>query len=131
MPISKRPEKVLKKTKTEYSVRVLPLPDESIDIVNKALEISHNELVFSRYDGDLIDSDFCSGFIKRACDKAGIEFRPYMLRHNLATKFITNNVDVRTVQEFMGHANADMTVGYARSNMELKRSVMNDIYDKD
>lgn len=131
MPISKRPEKVLKKTKTEYSVRVLPLPDESIDIVNKALEISHNELVFSRYGGDLIDSDFCTGFIKRACDKAGIEFRPYMLRHNLATKFITNNVDVRTVQELMGHANAEMTVGYARSNMELKRSVMNDIYDKD
>ena len=33
--------------------------------------------------------------------------------------------------ELLGHANADMTVGYARSNLELKRSVMHAIYDKD
>ena len=57
------------------------------------------------------------------------EFKVLLRNKNL--KATPQRVAVHESMLSIGHASADMTVGYARSNLELKRSVMNNIYDKD
>lgn len=49
----------------------------------------------------------------------------YQLRHQFSTDLITNNVDIRTVMELMGHNNTNMTIDYARSSSELKSDALN------
>ena len=48
----------------------------------------------------------------------------YQLRHQFSTDLITNNVDIRTVMELMGHNNTDMTIDYARSSDDLKKEAL-------
>lgn len=116
---------VIKTAKNKNSIRTLPLPDDLIPYIKEVMEIQHRELLFARADGKVISSRYFPDFINHACKKAGIEFRSYMLRHKFSTDLITNNVDLRTIQELMGHKNSSMTVSYARSNDKLKRDAIN------
>lgn len=117
----------VKTTKNINSVRELPIPDELVPYLRECMEYQPSEYMFVTKTGKFITTREFSYFIHRACDKANIEFRPYMLRHAFSTKLITSNTDVRTVQELMGHKNMTMTVDYARSSDELKRNAVNTI----
>jgi integrase len=120
----------VKVTKNANSVRTIPLPNNLIPYLEDCIKYQPNEYLFATEDGQFITSRKYSNFIHNACVKAGINFRPYMLRHAFSTKLITSNTDVRTVQELMGHKNISMTVDYARSSDELKRDAINSIsYD--
>lgn len=54
----------------------------------------------------------------------GVEFNMYQLRHTVATRLVTANVDERTIIEILGHEHIDMSVYYARSNDDLKRDAL-------
>ncbi|MBR2552511.1 MAG: site-specific integrase [Erysipelotrichaceae bacterium] len=115
------------KPKTPGSLRVLPLPGYVIDPIRELMEIQPEEYLFARYDGSLWGQRERCSFLKNACRKAGIEFTAYQLRHNFATQLITNGVDVRTVQELMGHATPVMTVSYARSSDDKKKEAISSL----
>lgn len=110
--------------KTEQSLRTLPLPDEILDVLTKTAAIQDSSFLFAKWDGSLWSSRSRSGYIRRACREAGIEFTTYQLRHQFSTDLITAGVDLRTVQELMGHASGTMSLEYARSNEDLKRSAL-------
>lgn len=129
-PETNRPEKVIKKTKTISSIRKIPLPDICIDDVIEVLKFAKFEHVFKRYDGKLMHSDYYSTLVLNASKKAGIKFNAYMLRHNFATELTLNKVDMRTIQELMGHTSSTMTLSYARSTDEIKREVINNNFHK-
>lgn len=64
--------------------------------------------------------------INNTSKSLGIDFHLYMLRHNVASKLITANVDPRTVMEILGHSTPVTTIGtYARSDDDLKRNAIN------
>ena len=111
--------------KTERSLRTLPLPEELVPVLNRIAALQDSPFLFARWDGSLWSSRSRSGFIRRACKEAGIEFTAYQLRHQFSTDLVTAGVDLRTVQELMGHASGSMTLEYARSNDELKRQAIN------
>lgn len=53
-------------------------------------------------------------FLKRSCRRAGIAKRvtPHTLRHSYATHLIENGVNLRLVQELLGHAKPETTMIY-------------------
>ena len=51
---------------------------------------------------------------RRLVDKVGIEnVRFHDLRHTFASHLVMNGVDIKTVQELLGHANVTMTMRYS------------------
>ena len=107
-------------TKTALSNRLIPYPSK-LQIV---LERLPEGFMFKRENGQLLNGDFVSDKI-RIYSKG--KYRAYMLRHQFSTDLITNNTDIRTVKELMGHSSDNMTIDYARSNDELKKEAVNKI----
>ena len=110
--------------KTDQSERTLPFPVSLRPLLCELMDLQDSRYLFARWDGSLWDARSRSGYIKRACQKAGITFNAYQLRHQFSTDLVTAGVDLRTVQDLMGHASGSMTLGYARSNEDLMRKAL-------
>lgn len=117
----------IKTTKNINSIRIMPMPDELIPVLQDCIRMQPSEYLFATDRGEFITSRKYSNYIHNAMKKAGLDFRPYMLRHLFSTKLVTSHTDIRTVQELMGHKNINMTISYARSTDELKRIAINKI----
>jgi site-specific recombinase XerD len=61
--------------------------------------------------------------IKRACKRAGVTKRvtPHMLRHSCATHMVDEGVNLRVIQQFLGHANVSATEIYTHVSLENLR----------
>ena len=58
------------------------------------------------------------------CTAAGITAVPHQLRHSCATNLLNNAVDIRTVQEIMGHASLRQTQRYTEVLTSTKHQAM-------
>lgn len=108
----------IKKTKTSSSIRYIPIHDELIPVLEQLiLQANGNNYLFVRNNDEYMTGDKLSEVCRLATNG---EFRPYTLRHQFSTDMLLNNVDIKTIQELMGHTSSTMTVSYARSNDTVK-----------
>lgn len=117
---------VLRPCKNETSVRVLPIPPELIPILEQAMAFSKHEGIFMNKRGKYMNTTAVAAKLRNISGKLGIDFRMYQLRHQFSTDLIVGGADLRTVQELMGHADATMTIKYARSNELLKKKTISE-----
>ena len=85
-----------------------------------------NDLVFCSKLGRPQDPINMRRTFYRICDKAGISgLHPHCLRHTFAPRGAENQVDIRVMQRFLGHANIQETAStYTHALGNLKRDEM-------
>ena len=86
--------------------------------------LSDNRALFGSRDGNRISVTAVHRLVKKALLEAGLDptqFSAHKLRHTAATMMLSGGVDVKTVQEVLGHENLNTTQIYAHiENTELK-----------
>ena len=86
--------------------------------------LSDNRALFGSRDGNRISVTAVHRLVKKAFLKAGLDatqFSVHKLRHTAATMMLSGGVDVKTVQEVLGHENLNTTQIYTHiENTELK-----------
>lgn len=114
----------IKDTKTESSMRTIPLPKSVLQLVKQAnIEYKKRKM---KYGSDFIDSgyllvnqrgepispDGAYNIYKRFVKKQPeLRYLPmHKIRHTFASIAIANNADIKTVQELLGHASANITL---------------------
>jgi len=121
---SKDEQNVVRRCKTESSIRNVPIHPNLQVILNDLMETALDDNLFAKEDGSYMNSTWVGNIIRNVCKPHGIEFNMYRLRHHMATALVTNQVDTKTTMEILGHANYDMSLYYASSNDELKEKAV-------
>ena len=86
--------------------------------------LTDNRALFGSRNGNRISTDAVHALVKKAFLKAGLDatqLSAHKLRHTAATMMLSGGVDVKTVQEVLGHENLNTTQIYTHiENTELK-----------
>ena len=93
---------------TKLSEKILPVLDLYIAEYNPA------DLLFTGADGQAYSDRSVQAVVKQAAKRAGITkvVTPKTLRHSFATHLLENGVDLRYIQEFLGHSSSKTTEIY-------------------
>ncbi len=88
------------------------------------ITLSDNRALFGSRDSNRISVTAVHRLVKKALMQAGLDstqFSAHKLRHTAATMMLSGGVDVKTVQEVLGHENLNTTQIYTHiENTELK-----------
>lgn len=93
-------------------------------IVRNQLVLSDNRALFGSRDGNRISVSAVHRLVKKHLLAAGLDatqFSAHKLRHTAATLMLSNGVDLKTLQEVLGHENLNTTQIYTHiESTELK-----------
>ncbi len=109
--------------KTKNSVRKVDLPDKLISILSNMEKES--KFVFSE-NGQPISSKTLFGNWKKVLNSNNIKYRKFhALRHTYATMLLTKGIDLKTVQDLMGHSDITITQIYLHVLPKTKTEAVN------
>lgn len=114
--------------------RIVPIGDEAVSSIRKYLIDARNILnknhlakdyVFLNNLGTAMSRQGFYKVLKLQALKAGIssDISPHKLRHSFATHLLENGVDLRFVQELLGHENISTTQIYTHVNKKRLKEV--------
>ena len=101
-------------TKTESSVRRLPIASELIPVLNDLKNWSKHKYLLAFESGELADIDEVSDTINKIAKKKHVRFNAYMLRHLMSSELLHKGDSV-IARDLLGHTSFSMTLDYARS----------------
>lgn len=114
--------------------RMVPLGEMAIMWLRKYIETAREELIkkstdllFFNYKGDKMSRQGFYKFIVNLANECGItkEISPHTIRHSFATHLLEGGVDLRIVQEILGHEDISTTQIYTH----IDKSKLKDMYD--
>ncbi len=109
-------------------MRHTPLGASAQTVIKKYLTIHQSTPLFINKNGERIGVRSVQNMIKKRALSAGIKINvhPHMLRHAAATHFLQSSHDLRSTQEFLGHASIKSTQVYTHLDfLELSK-----VYDQ-
>ena len=109
--------------------RMVPLMPQTAEAIRGYLAARPNvdqPYLFLSPQGQRLANDYLNRTLRRILARAGLAKRitPHMLRHTFATHLVRNGVDVRTVQELLGHADLETTANYLHSDTRAKQTAV-------
>jgi site-specific recombinase XerD len=111
--------------------RMVPLTEQVVGTIQAYLphrvKTTSRHLFVSAYAGRPLAGRVVNRMLNNVIRKAGLEgqgITPHKLRHTFATHLIRNGVDVRTVQELLGHADLQTTARYLHSDTRTKQAAV-------
>jgi len=95
------------------------------DIKNLTMDKLANDFVFNSNQGGKLTPRSFQAIFKQALNKAGIKKDAtfHSLRHSFATHLLENGVDIRYVQELLGHANIRTTQVYTQVTNPILKNI--------
>lgn len=117
--------------------RMVPLGDMAIialrDYIENGRKLISNkpgDLLFYNYKGEAISRQGFHKYIKNLASENGIEkdVSPHTLRHSFATHLLEGGVDLRIVQEMLGHEDISTTQIYTHINRSYLKEVYNNAH---
>ncbi|MCQ2976918.1 MAG: site-specific integrase [archaeon] len=106
------------KTKTVNSNRIVTINDEIIKMIKKLKQDS--DFIFIKADRDIVEK------LHRIQYKASLpRIKFHDLRHTSATLLLANGIDVKSVSEYLGHANISTTSIYVHA-LDEKHKIASD-----
>jgi len=87
----------------------------------------NSEYLFCGSTGKKLSVDTIQKFLKKAAKDANITKRvsPHVLRHSFATSLLENDVNIRYIQQLLGHANLNTTQIYTKVNTNKLKDIKN------
>ena len=109
-------------------IRHTPLGRSAQQAISQHLKTHQANALFVNKNGDRIGVRSVQNMIKKRALAAGVKINvyPHMLRHAAATHFLQSSHDLRSTQEFLGHASIKSTQVYTHLDfLELSK-----VYDQ-
>lgn len=110
--------------------RIVLFDDETKEILEGYLvkRSCNSEYLFVNRSGNHLTPRYIQMMIKDYAKAAGIKKRvtPHILRHSFATHLLKNGVDIRAIQQLLGHSNLSTTQIYTSVDMHT----LKDVYDR-
>ena len=111
--------------------RIVPLRASVLPILNDYIKMTKKEgqkYLFSSYGKQQhIDRRTIENVIKQTAIACGInpdKVSPHVMRHSFATHLLQKGLDIREIQELLGHASIDTTAIYAKINTKNAKEVL-------
>ena len=111
--------------------RIVPLRASVLPILNDYIKMTKKEgqkYLFSSYGKQQhIDRRTIENVIKQTAIACGInpnKVSPHVMRHSFATHLLQKGLDIREIQELLGHTSIDTTAIYAKINTKNAKEVL-------
>lgn len=125
---NKHLEVVYQKPKTTNSIRKVDLPNKIVEMLSN---MDHSTtFVFEDESGQPFSAKTLFGNWKKVLSDNKIQYKKFhSLRHTYATMLLTRGVDLKTVQDLMGHSDITITQIYLHVLPKTKSDAVNKLND--
>lgn len=117
--------------KSKKSIRILPIPYFLVKILKKYVQRINKNVYLTTLDiYKFIENRTLANRYKKTLEICNIDYKCFhTLRHTFATNCVVyNTVDIKTLSEFLGHSNVNMTLNrYVHSTFETKKEKMQNV----
>jgi len=105
--------------------RIVPVPKELLNELKDYINKINTENIFP------LSSRQVERIIKNTAKKAGISKKvtPHVLRHSLATTLLSKGVDIRFIQEILGHSSLNITQIYTHVVPNQLKEIYNKVFE--
>lgn len=121
---------IVQTSKSENSVRIVPLPDDMMAYLKKAVSgLPQDAYILTGRKDKPMEPRTYQYYFESVLHRCGVRKRSYhTLRHTYATRCIENGIDVKSVSEMLGHADITTTLKlYVHPSMDSKRKAVQKI----